>query len=199
VQPTTGLVGPLLGFDSKPIYASRCESAGRTPACPYGQQTTGVANFFAWYHFVDGVNKPYLLYLALASQGGMNSFASRSFFPLDGAGWGASGLDLQGDPHNFDFTTELHLQFRYDGGEHFLMTGDDDVWVFMSSNLAVDLGGLHAPALGAVDLDLAAPKLGLVRGNVYPLDLFHAERHVDMSNFRLDTNLTFVDCGRLLR
>jgi hypothetical protein len=30
---------------------------------------------------------------------------------------------------------------------------------------------------------------------VYSLELFHAERHTDGSNFRVDTNLGFVDCG----
>jgi fibro-slime domain-containing protein len=35
----------------------------------------------------------------------------------------------------------------------------------------------------------------VTRGSVYPLDLFHAERHTDKSNFRIDTNLHFVDCG----
>jgi fibro-slime domain-containing protein len=35
-------------------------------------------------------------------------------------------------------------------------------------------------------------------GNVYPLDLFHAERHPNQSNFRVDTDLEFVNCGIIL-
>jgi hypothetical protein len=27
--------------------------------------------------------------------------------------------------------------------------------------------------------------------------LFHAERHTNASNFRVDTNLAFVDCGTI--
>jgi hypothetical protein len=34
-------------------------------------------------------------------------------------------------------------------------------------------------------------------GNVYPLELFHAERHTTASHFRVDTTLTFVDCGSI--
>jgi len=59
----------------------------------------------------------------------------------------------------------------------------------------MDLGGLH-PARGAtIDLDMQAGALGITTGNVYPLELFHAERHTNASDFRVDTNLVFVDCG----
>ena len=37
--------------------------------------------------------------------------------------------------------------------------------------------------------------LGITKGKIYSLDLFHAERHSTASNFRIDTNLQFVDCG----
>ena len=48
---------------------------------------------------------------------------------------------------------------------------------------------------GTVDLDVSAAELGLTKGEVYPLELFHAERHTVASNFHVDTNLSFVDCG----
>ena len=32
----------------------------------------------------------------------------------------------------------------------------------------------------------------------YDLDLFHAERHTNESNFRVDTNLAFVNCGTII-
>ena len=100
-------------------------------------------------------------------------------------------------PHNFGFTTELHTKFQYNGGETFMFTGDDDVWVFINNHLAVDVGGLHPPESKSVNLDASATMLGITKGSVYNLDLFHAERHTPQSTFRVDTNLSFVNCGSL--
>ena len=46
-----------------------------------------------------------------------------------------------------------------------------------------------------VDLDASAESLGLVRGESYPFDLFHAERHTLESRFQMDTNFHFTQCG----
>jgi fibro-slime domain-containing protein len=75
------------------------------------------------------------------------------------------------------------------------ITGDDDLWVFVNGRLAIDLGGLHPPASSTLDLDAAASALGIVAGQQYSLDLFHAERHTEASNFRVDTTLAFTSCG----
>jgi fibro-slime domain-containing protein len=83
----------------------------------------------------------------------------------------------------------------YSGGERFSFTGDDDLWVFINGRLAIDLGGLHPPAGNMLDLDTAANELGIVPGGQYSLDLFHAERHTEASNFRVDTTLAFTSCG----
>jgi fibro-slime domain-containing protein len=67
--------------------------------------------------------------------------------------------------------------------------------LFINGNLAVDLGGLHAQATGSVSLDAQASPFGIVTGGTYNLDLFQADRHSKCSDFRVDTNLSFVSCG----
>ncbi len=151
---------------------------------------TTEANFNEWYRFTANVNDPYLVYLEFVpnpTTPGVYTFQSTAFFPLDNAGFG----NTPGFGHNFSFTTELHLQFTYKGGETFSFTGDDDLWVFINGTLAIDLGGLHEPVSAAVSLD----NLGLTKGNSYPIELFNAERHSTGSNFRVDTNLAFTSCG----
>ncbi len=197
LKVTPNLVASTIGADQKPVYASECGLGSFTStACPYGAETTTKDNFDQWYRDTPTVNLPFAVSLYLAPQaGGVFTFQSLHYYPLDGAGFGLSGTDKDGSMHNFGFTTEIHTQFSYQGGESFKFQGDDDVWVFINGQMTVDLGGLHPALLGTVDLDASAAALGLQKGNVYSLDLFHAERHTDQSTFRIDTNLSFVNCG----
>jgi fibro-slime domain-containing protein len=191
--PTTGLVTTALGTNLKPVYAGNCGPGTTifTSGCPYGQMLTTQANFDEWYTYAPGVNKPFLVYLQFVPNSGVYTFDSEEYFPLDGAGWGNNALGDDGLEHNFGFTTELHLTFQYKGGETFTFVGDDDVWAFIDKRLAVDLGGTHSAATGSVSLD----SLGLTKGDSYPLDIFNAERHPTGSHFRVDTNLSFTNCG----
>jgi fibro-slime domain-containing protein len=90
--------------------------------------------------------------------------------------------------HNFHFTTEVVYWFEYDAASTARLdfTGDDDVWVFVNGRLAVDLGGVHQPVDGFVTINAAsAATYDLEDGNVYRISVFHAERKVESSSFRL--------------
>jgi fibro-slime domain-containing protein len=174
----TGLVETTLGADRKPVYVG-------------GTSLSTKANFDQWYRYAPGVNKPYLVDLEFVSNGAISTFESSLFFPLDGAGWGNNGNGVDGKPHNLGFTTEVHLEFVYNGGETFRFDGDDDLWVFINGQLVVDLGGTHPAASGSIAVD----SLGLSVGHQYPLDLFNAERDPPGSDFQADTDLQFTNCG----
>lgn len=178
-----GLVEPILGADRKPVFAH----AGAT------KTVSGPASFDEWYRNTEGKNMPYVLQVFFAPVDGTTRFQSNAFFPLDGGGFGNGG-----NPHNFHFTTEIHTQFRYNGGEVFDFTGDDDVWIFINEHLVVDLGGVHGAQNATLKVDAVADDVGIEVGSIYPFDMFHAERHTSESNFRADTNLEFVDCGTIV-
>jgi|SRR6478609_1776951 len=195
---SSGMVAPNLGDDQKPVYTGVCE-VGAQPTCLNGPQTTSQANFDQWYRSANGLNQPYLVRIWLAPQpSGLFSFESLFYYPLDGAGFKDTGLADDQKQHNFGFTTEIHTQFLYKGGEVFQFKGDDDVWIFINQKLAVDLGGLHHAQAATIRLDDAAPQLRIETGKVYSLDLFHAERHTNQSTFRIDSNLSFVNCGTVV-
>ena len=91
-------------------------------------------------------------------------YTNYTFFPLTGdprgfqdtilnSGWATNEYGSQWPQwyrnQNFLFTTEIQLNFTYQGGEVFTFSGDDDVWGFMETSsgdsvLALDLGELRS-------------------------------------------------------
>lgn len=172
-----GIVQSLLGSDDKPVYAS----STRTPS------TTDAARFYQWYHDDPSVNASKVHDLQLqpaAEQPGMFEYRDLEFFPIDGELFGNEGRG-----HNYHFTLEASTTFEYRGGEVFSFDGDDDMWVFINRQLAIDLGGLHNSLAADVALDSIAGSFGLEIGGVYPLHFFFAERHTIASHFTIRTTI----------
>lgn len=207
-------LSPTLGADKKPVWSNNGAQYQVTTGAN-GEWTENPLNwvemefwpastpnptplaFHEWYNDVEGVNIAVEkgIVLTPTADESMSYVDNPAFFPLlltDGFGNESGQTDgdgTTGNPRNFLFTTEIHTSFEYKGGEIFSFRGDDDLWIYVNGKLAMDLGGLHQPANGTIDFDASATELGLTIGETYDLDIFHAERHTNSSNFKVETTI----------
>eukprot|EP01133_Synstelium_polycarpum_P009127 gene9127-10703_t len=124
------------------------------------------------------------------------TFHDESFFPIDGQGFDNATLvgyvdqkwaDINGTIRNFHFCLSINSAFTMRKGLTFNLTVDDDVWMFINSQLIIDLGGIHDLVDASVDLDAIIPPLTI--GTTYPFDFFYCERKAPGSNLKIQTNI----------
>ena len=144
-----GLVQTRLGADGKPVFAGGVHDT-----------VASAASFYQWYHDDPSVNRTGGISIVLNPITPTTyQFSSAAFFPIDGV------LLAQATccTHNFGFTTEFHTLFTYKQGQHdtFTFAGDDDVFVFINKQLAIDLGGVHRELTGSVNLNDVAGAFGM--------------------------------------
>ena len=175
VADDRGIVQTALGADGTPVYAHGASSTATVH---------GETGFNQWYHDAPGVNlsTPCAITLAETSPG-IFSYQNSAFFPIDGQLGGN-----QGSSHNYSFTYQIHTTFTYEPGQNFGFTGDDDVWVFINKQRALDLGGVHGAETASINLDT----LGLTTGGTYDFDFFFAERHTSGSDLMITTSIPLV-------
>jgi fibro-slime domain-containing protein len=187
-----GIVLNQLGKDGKPVH---------------NQTDTTVKALNTWYeteNFPGGYTNERCCNIVLEkNEEGLYEYQTNAFYPvddfkfLDNAGtiknpnW-ADGLGIDYE-HNHHFVMEMGCEFEYRKGQTFYFRGDDDVWVFIDSQLVVDIGGIHGPIERAVDLDT----LGLTQGKSYSFKLFFAERHCCGSNFKMVTSINLRTSSKL--
>ncbi|HNY29928.1 MAG TPA: fibro-slime domain-containing protein [Fibrobacteria bacterium] len=149
-----------------------------------------------WFSARAGKNLAIPLELPLeAGTGDSLGFLDSFFFPLDAFRFLPGGLlinpffdqmigqDLE--IHDFGFCLELHARVQPRDSGRLTITGDDDTWVFVDGEIAVDMGGLHPATTQRIAL---APRQGKTDKPV-ALDIFHCERMPNESVFGISLNV----------
>ena len=169
-------------------------------------------NFKRWFTAVDGKSASYPGTIPLTYQQEMAefSFSKQDFYPLDEAKFSDGDL-VNADGHNHLFTMNFAIPFTVlaDGRESFVITADDDTFVFVGDRLVLDMGGIHDASTGrfeirengevyatAIGTDLAYTGVTVKNGSSELIRIFHADRDAKNSEFDMKLsgiNLTVVD------
>lgn len=162
----------------------------------------GLTDMARWFNSVDGKSKEYTGSLTLAYKAGNAvefSYANGDFYPLDVAEFSA-GDSVNKDGHNHLFTMSLAVPFTVmaDGNEEVVIAADDDTFVYVGQELAIDMGGIHEATAGIIMIneagevytgvdgeEVAYSGIKVAKGEGSIVRIFHADRDSAESVFKL--------------
>ena len=111
----------------------------------------GLTDMTRWFDEVEGKSKSYngVLKMNYRSNGAEFAFYKEEFYPLDEAEF-SRGDYVNTDGHNHLFTMNFAVPFvaLLSGEEGFEIVADDDTFVYVGDELAIDMGGIHDAAMG---------------------------------------------------
>lgn len=183
----------------KGLVKDRLSSDGKPEAATDSSKFMKQFDWFIPEDFGNGYTNEICRNLVLhKNSDGLYEYDTDAFFPVDDFEYLDVARTIRNpnhgsqSGHNYHFTMELSCEFEYVKGQTFYFRGDDDVWVFIDSQLVVDIGGVHDAIEGAVNLDT----LGLIEGKTYNFKLFFVERYCCGSNFRVVTSINLRTSSR---
>lgn len=187
----TGLVEPKLDAMYLPVAVGGEKLPNR------GMKNDG---FLRWFNAVEGLSYGYAGTIGLVynSESVSFSYQSEDFYPLNEIS--VPNEVVNGDGNNHLFTLSLGVPFEVlaSGDEEFVITADDDTWVFVGDSLVIDMGGVHNATTGRMkitddgevytgvedeSLTYAGVRLKAREGAI--VRIFHADRDAEDSVFKV--------------
>ena len=165
-----------------------------------------------WFGNVEGKSKEYADTLKLNYKAGSTvefSFNDEDFYPLDEIDF-SSGDKVNVDGHNHLFTMNFAVPFTVttSGDESFEIVADDDTFVYVEKELALDMGGIHEALTGKLTIneagevytgvgeeELAYSGIQVAKDEGSIVRIFHADRDAEDSVLKMrfsGMNLTVV-------
>ena len=113
----------------------------------------GVNDFSRWFSSVEGKSQSYsgTIKLNYNRAGAIFTYESDAFYPLDEVEFSKNDTSNK-DGHNHLFTMNFAVPFTVlkSGNETFEVSADDDTFVFVGSELVLDMGGVHDVITGKI-------------------------------------------------
>ena len=157
-------------------------------------------DFTRWFAEVEGVSKFYTDELNLGYNAETTSFeyGSEVFYPLNEiAGVNRVGVNEDGNNHLFTMSFGVPFRVLKSGKESFVISADDDTWVFVNDKLVLDMGGVHDVTTAVFRINEEGEIYESVEGIDFAYSgvkleedsaivrIFHADRDSENSVFKL--------------